>query len=356
MSGTTRFGIALGTGIVLMAALGVAVALSYHPVRPRILCAMPLGTGGYAVYFGYTNESDELVVEPRGASNRVLPGGEPTTSFAPGSSGSYPNAAFVVSARAGEEVAWTLGPRTVRLSEETLRCPIPTLSEPPEDVAWVAPKPAVIEPTPPPEPEPPAPETPPEPKVEPPPEPVATKPPPKPPERKAPRPKPKKEITAIATVEAPVALALTGLTNMGSGMAIQKGEVDSLGDASVKADERTNRVIDAGALGGVEGGVPGGTLDVKPPKRTPARVKTRPKGEWPVDAPPRAGSVLVRLSLLVGTDGKVKQVKVIRGAGAAFDREARAVGLRALFSPATVDDEPVESWVPWDVEFTPDDF
>jgi TonB family protein len=66
--------------------------------------------------------------------------------------------------------------------------------------------------------------------------------------------------------------------------------------------------------------------------------------------------VLVRLTLRVGTDGVVKQVRVVRGAGPAFDREARAGGMRARFEPAPVDGEPVESWVPWGVEFTPDDF
>ena len=55
MNARGRFGVALGTGVAMMAGLGVAVALSSHPVRPRILCAMPLGTGGYSVYFGYTN-------------------------------------------------------------------------------------------------------------------------------------------------------------------------------------------------------------------------------------------------------------------------------------------------------------
>ena len=65
-----RFGIAFGTAAVLMAALGVAVAMSYHPVRPRVLCAMPLGTGTMAVYFGYSNEAEEAVVEPRALHGR----------------------------------------------------------------------------------------------------------------------------------------------------------------------------------------------------------------------------------------------------------------------------------------------
>jgi len=332
-----RFAIALASGVLVLAALGVAVAFTYHPVRPRILCAMPLGNGQMAVYFGYSNETDAPVDEPLGSANVVLPAGAPPTRFAPGSSGRYPNAAFVVTADKGQEVAWTLGPRTVRFTDETLRCPIPRSQEEPEDVAFVPPKPAVIE-VPPPEP----------------PKPEDLKPPPKLVER-APRPKqdrppPPKPVE----VKEPVALALTGLTNLEGGIAIQKGDYDSFGDAAVEAKPETTAPREA--VVGVEGGVVGGTGPVTPPKRTPARVKVRPKGEWPADAPPRAGAVLVRLSLLVGADGKVKQVKVVKSAGAAFDREARAVGLRALFDPATVDDKPVESWVPWDVEFTPDDF
>ncbi len=139
-------------------------------------------------------------------------------------------------------------------------------------------------------------------------------------------------------------------------MGIQKGAYDTLGDAAVEVTEETNRPSEIGVVGGTPDGIGRVVAPPAPPKRTVARVKSRPKGTWPSDAPPRAGAVLVRLSLLVGVDGAVKQVKVVRGAGPAFDREARAVGMRAVFSPATVDDKPVESWVPWDVEFTPDDF
>ena len=345
----SRFAIALAAGVLLLAALGVAVALTYHPVRPRILCGMPLGTGEMAVYFGYSNEADAPVEEPLGSANVVVPAGRPPTRFSPGSSGRYPNAAFVVTAKKGDEIAWTLGPRTVRFDDETMRCPIPRTQSEPDRVAWVPPKPAVIEVPPP---EPPKPE--PEPPKPPEPPPDEVKPPPKLGDR-APRPKqPKPEAPKPVEVKEPVALALTGLTNLEGGIAIQKGDFDSLGDASVEARPETTKPREIGVVGGVVGGVDTGE-PAAPPKRTAARVKVRPRGEWPADAPPRAGAVLVRLSLLVGEDGKVKQVKVVKSAGAAFDREARAVGLRAVFEPATVDGKPLESWVPWDVEFTPDD-
>lgn len=339
-----RFGVASGAGAVVMTVLGVAVALSYHPVRPRLLCAMPLGTGDTAVYFGYTNESEETVIEPAGPRNVTTPRVETPTTFLPGSSGSYPEVAFVVRAKPGQAVSWKLGPRTVRLDENTPRCPIP------EDAKLRDVEPVLPKPVPPPEvakvePEPPPPEPPPEPPKE-------VEPPPPPPPDK-PRVKRDSPPRPIDKQIEPVPLQLSGLTNLDGGMAILGGAVDVLGDPGVdKPLEKAPEEVE-----GVEGGVVGGTGDpqpVAPPKRVAAKVKVRPKGEWPADAPPRAGSVLVRLSLLVGVDGNVKQVKVIRGAGPAFDREAKAVGMRAVFTPATLDGEPVESWVPWDVEFTPD--
>ncbi len=334
-----------------MAALGVAVAMSYHPVRPRVLCAMPLGTGTMAVFFGYSNDAEEAVVEPLGPRNSVTPVGEPPTRFEPGSSGAYPKAAFVVNAPAGSEVAWTVGPRTARLDETTLRCVVPANKPPPEDVAWIMPippKPEVIEPVV----EPPKPEPPPE--AEPPkPEPEPAKPAPKLGDT-APKPRPDKAPPKAETPPQPVALTLTGLTNLPGGIAIQGGNYDNFGDPSREVTPENDRP--PAPTGDPTGRTDGTGTEpaVAPPKRVAAKVKSRPKGEWPADAPPRAGNVIVRLSLLVGEDGKVKQVKVVRGAGGAFDREAQAVGMRAVFTAATVDGKPVESWVPWDVEFTPD--
>lgn len=360
MTATSRYAIASAVAAVIVGLFAWAAVAAYHPVRPRLMCQMPLGNGEVAVYFGYTNSEDEPVTVEAGPRNRLsswakverLP-----TVFPPGATGAYPDALFVATFRpdavpSGERLSWKLGPRTVRLTDETPRCPVKDL-EVPDDIVWVKPKPveiAKVEPEVVKEPEPTPPEPKPEVKPPEPPKPVETPPP-----RKAERrpPKPKNDKVEAVKSDAPVALALTGLTNMGAGgMAIQKGEFDSFGDASVVATRDTTAPREVGSPDGVAGGT--GDVDRPPPKRVPARVKNRPKGEWPADAPPRAGAVLVRLSLLVGVDGRVKDVKVVRKAGPAFDREARAVGLKATFEPATVDGEPVESWVPWDVEFTPD--
>lgn len=352
MTSGSRFLTASAAGLALIGLFTWAVLATYHPVRPRVMCTMPLGTGQVAVYFGYTNQADEPVVEPLGLDNALSPWaraeGVPTT-FMPGATGAYPNAAFVATYRAsdvpeGESLGWRVGPRTAVLKDETPRCDVVEQPKPPEDVVWVKPKPVEIAKIEPPvevikEPEPPK-----APEPEPP-------PPPKKAETRPPRPKQDKPVEVVK-VEAPVALALTGLTNAPGGMAIQKGEFDSFGDSAVVATKDTTAPRDVGRTDGVEGGT--GDVAKPAPKRVAARVKSRPKGEWPSDAPPRAGAVLVRLSLLVGVDGKVKDVKVVRKAGAAFDREARLVGFKALFEPATLDGQAVESWVPWDVEFTPD--
>ncbi len=352
MRSGTRFLTASAAGVALVGLLTLAVLATYHPVRPRVMCTMPLGTGQVAVYFGYTNQADEPVVEPLGDDNSVSPWaraeGVPTT-FMPGATRAYPDAAFVATYRVadvpeGESLGWTVGPRTARLTAETPRCEVVEQPKPPEDVVWVKPKPVEIAKVEPPVEVVEVPEPPKAPEPEPP-------PPPKKAETRPPRPKQDKPVEVVK-VEAPVALALTGLTNAPGGMAIQKGEFDSFGDSAVVATKDTTAPRDVGRPDGVEGGK--GDVAKPAPKRVAARVKSRPKGEWPSDAPPRAGAVLVRLSLLVGVDGKVKDVKVVRKAGAAFDREARLVGLKALFEPATLDGQPVESWVPWDVEFTPD--
>ncbi|MFO0744706.1 MAG: TonB family protein [Myxococcota bacterium] len=322
-----------------------AVVAAWHPLRGRLVCIMPLGNGQTAAYFGYTNELDEPVSKPVGEDNYFAPGPadrrQPTAFPAHVAVGSR-DAAFAV-AFSGDELRWVLDGRAVIASRESAQCPMPKPIEQPKDVTWVKPKPppevAKVEP---PKPEPP--------KEEPKPEPPKEEP--KPPAAQPPRVKPKNPPPATPPKpQEPVPLALDGLTNLGSGVVVQGGETTTLGNPEVVATKENTQPQEQ--VVGEPGGVPGGVPDRKV-VRVPPKVKVRPRGEWPADAPPRAGAVLVKLSLLVGTDGKVEQVKLIKGAGAAFDREAKAVGLRAEFSPATEDGKPVAQWVPWVVEFTPD--
>ena len=345
-----RWAIAAGVALVAGFFLAWAVVASYGPVRPRVECVMPLGTGKYVAYFGYTNSKAEVIAIPVGDENEVVgivglgaaPDGQPTV-FAPGSSPAFPGAAFAVTFAASDKVRWTLGPRTVVATRESAACPIPEAQPLPPPESVVLPKRIeVVKLEPPPEPS----------KViEPPKDPKPPEPPRSDPARPRVRDPSKPVPKQVAAKIEPMPLMIEALSNGPTDVRFTAGET-TLGDDRVLAP--VDRAAPASPPP-TRVGVPGGTATPsREIVRTSARPKTHPQGRWPDDAPPRAGSVTVRLSALVGVDGKVKSVKVIAGAGGAFDREARAVVQSVVFEPASEDGLPVESWVPWVVEFTPD--
>ncbi len=357
MNATTRFGIAFAVTLLMGGTLAAAVEHAWFPVRPRLLCVMPLGTGDHMAHLGYVNETDAAISLPPGDDNGFGPSaltGTPVGVFEPGPVGTAEAPAFVVTFSGGA-MTWDLGPRTLEIiAADAPECPIQKLASPPPDLAMLLPPP----PPPPPEPpQEPPPEPPPEPpKAEPPPDPPKAEPP-KPPKERPKRPRPKSDDkpppAETAKPDEPIALQLTGLTNLSGGTSINSGDRDSLGSAAVAPTESNTRPPPPpreGVKDGVDEPAP------RAPVRKEARVLSSPKGVWPEDAPPRAGAVMVRLSLRVGVDGRVKEVRVIKKAGDAFDRAAKAVGMKVVFSPATVDGEPVEVWVPWTVEFAPVDW
>ncbi|TNF38348.1 MAG: TonB family protein [Deltaproteobacteria bacterium] len=359
-------------------AIAVAVAVSsggvaigvvrsvYSPVRPTLMCVKVVSDRTAVAYLGWDNVEDEPLAFPVGEENRFSPGaadrGQPR-SFLPGKGGEFPRGALEVSFE-GPSLTWHLGSRELVVTRDSAPCPQPTSFEELPTAALVLPK---I--TPPPEPPKPP---------EPPPEPIkpvvkeTEKVTDKPDEKKAPtrkpknhikkagQPKPKNETKRESPKDAPknepAPLVLTGLTKLGKGVAIQSGEQDILGDASVEANERNTNVEQVDDPDKVPDEVGDGTGGTRAPKRTPPKVKKRVRGVYPEDAPRLGRSVSVALSLLVGTDGTVKRVKIVRGAGGAFDREAEKVGRQLLFSPGLVDGTPTEQWVPWVVEFAPDDW
>jgi len=344
-SARTRYLVAGGTAVVFAVLVTWSVVTAWHPLAPRLVCVEPLGNGQTAAYFGYTNALEEAQSEPVGDDNYFSPGEldrHQPVAFASKAAIASKKDAFAV-AFSGDSLTWSLRGRAVKATPRSTRCPLPPQKE---NVAWVKPKPpepppVVKPPEPPkPEPEPPKPE---EPKEAPKPEPKLA--------AQAPRPKPKEVLKEQPKPPEPVPLAIEGLTNLQGGMAMQSGETTTLGSAEVEANKDNTKPQAAGTTHGTPAGT--GQTDGGQVKRTAPKVKVRPKGEWPADAPPRAGAVLVKLSLLVGTNGKVKEVRVVKSAGAVFDREAKRVGALAVFEPATVGDEPVEQWVPWVVEFTP---
>ena len=68
---------------------------------------------------------------------------------------------------------------------------------------------------------------------------------------------------------------------------------------------------------------------------------------------PLRGQVVVACT--IGIDGKLRESRVYKGIGAAYDREALRVvnGLRGSFSPQLQDGEPVESFYTLGVDFIP---
>ncbi len=356
------------------------------------MCVTELGTGKIAAYFGTANEEGEPYTEPVGDDNMFTTGptdrGQPT-QFAPGSSGKWPEGAFIVQFPKDETLTWRLGSREVTASIESNPCrkdPVYAKYDPAQYVAPKKPKPKPPEPKPkPPEPKPPEPK-PPEPK---PPEPKPPEPPPKAvdkpdvkkeatrkpknyikkkgqPKRKKKR-APKKKKTVTKKNE-PAPLVLSGLTNLGKGVNIQSGDDDILGNASITAtDSNTNveRVDDPKSVpdkigdgtGGSKTGVKGGTGKTdKPPKRVAAKIRKRVKGAYPSDAPKLGRKVIVVLSLTVGSNGRVKSARIVRSAGKAFDRAAKKYAKKLIFYPAKIGSKKIESKVPWTFEFTPDDF
>ncbi|GAA4023655.1 hypothetical protein GCM10022409_04400 [Hymenobacter glaciei] len=82
--------------------------------------------------------------------------------------------------------------------------------------------------------------------------------------------------------------------------------------------------------------------------RHDTRYPALPRGETLL-----LGQVVVACA--IGVDGKVREIRIYKGLGPVYDREALRVveGLRGTFSPQLVDGEPVESFYTLGVDFIP---
>jgi hypothetical protein len=100
------------------------------PVRPILECVVENGPGNYTAHFGHLNENPDPVTIPVGSDNRFTPLPQDrgqTTTFAPGRSPFFPNAAFQVDFD-GSNLVWTLrspdgSTRTSTASSNSTRCP-----------------------------------------------------------------------------------------------------------------------------------------------------------------------------------------------------------------------------------------
>lgn len=244
--------------------------------------------------------------------------------------------------------------------------PLPPEPEPEEELKPEPEPEEVVKPEPEPEPEPEEEVVKPEPEPEP--EPPKPKPKPKELTKKEPpkkRREPKKEVPlgespkdaepAPDSVEpAPFQLANVSLRG---GIKVNQGDSDTFGDPSVAPTSANTKPRRPGRPDGDPAGAgtgAAGSVDMgPPPKFVQARPKIAPKGRWPNGAPVLNRRVVVVLRIDVDENGKVKRVKVTRGAGDPFDSTAKRDLLSATFEPATRGGVPVATTLTWKYFFDP---
>jgi protein TonB len=358
-----RLATALCATLVVHAGAGFAIWSSYRPVRPFVECVEPAGPGYLRAHFGYFHEGQENLEIPSGDRNllvgaRALP--SPPTSFLPGRSESYPEAALTVHFE-GEGVTWVVDGREATATRDSHRCPV----DPREALA--VPEFVIIKPPEPPPPEPPKPEPPPEPPPKPVEQPVEPADPTREPTRKPKayheqqgQPKPKPKLAKAQEDPPPLLLDMphtVKLTSLNGGVNVQQWEDDHLGDPGVEANPQNTdpELVDNPKQVPVkvgEGG--GGASGPRPPKIVEPKVRVRVPGAYPPGAPQLGRAVSVTLSLLIGADGKATEIRVVKGAGEPFDSEARRVGHQLVFSPGSQDGTPKSMWVRWTVVFQPE--
>ena len=200
------------------------------------------------------------------------------------------------------------------------------------------------------------------PKIEPPkPEPAAQAPSETPEPVAKPTAKPKSDAPKPQQAEkpaepAPLVLSKTYGASDGSGVAVNAGKDDTLGDPNVDANERNTRQRFAPkaevATGNGDGGGEGDGGE-KAVEIVHAVKKHDFKVEWPDGEEPPGRTVEVTLLLDIGLDGKVEKVRILRGAGEPFDGQAIAALKQQVFKPGTRDGKPFRDHVSFVVEFKP---
>ena len=85
---------------------------------------------------------------------------------------------------------------------------------------------------------------------------------------------------------------------------------------------------------------------------TPPAPKHWSKPKYPETAKKAGIEGMVVLKILVGTDGSVVDVQVLKSAHPALDEAASDAARKWTFSPAKLVDEPVKTWVSFPVRFS----
>ena len=92
-------------------------------------------------------------------------------------------------------------------------------------------------------------------------------------------------------------------------------------------------------------------VNLKRPEIIRPKLLNNPKPHYPSTAHKNGvqGSVIARV--LIGTDGKVKQVRITRGLPDGLDEEAIKAAFKMKFEPAKRDGQPVSFWQSVTIEF-----
>jgi TonB family protein len=110
-----------------------------------------------------------------------------------------------------------------------------------------------------------------------------------------------------------------------------------------------------GEDGGKEGGPysRGGRPGVEAPNRVDMlpRALNEPRPNYTEEARTNKVQGVVRARILVGSDGLVKQVRILKGLPYGLDEEAIRAAMQMRFRPATKDGGAVAFWLTLDVEF-----
>ncbi|HEY7547515.1 MAG TPA: TonB family protein, partial [Blastocatellia bacterium] len=125
-------------------------------------------------------------------------------------------------------------------------------------------------------------------------------------------------------------------------------------------DGRGGTVGDGDGLGlnkgnkwGINGGDPGDPRARKSQQKVDSLPVplNRPRPNYTEEARKNKTQGTARLSVLVGSDGIVKQVRVIRGLSDGLGEEAIRAAMQMRFRPAIRNSQPVDCWVTVDIEF-----
>lgn len=138
-----------------------------------------------------------------------------------------------------------------------------------------------------------------------------------------------------------------------SGVGVQTGKDDVLGDPGVQANERNTRPRAQEAAPTKDLGEGAGDQGEAKTEIRRAAPRSRCNVAWPQGAEIGNRIVEVTLLLQIDIDGTVGQTRILRSAGQPFDGAAAAAMKACAFRAGTRDGKPFVDRVPFVVEFKP---